>query len=69
MPQISSKEKKDIINAIESKMLLSGKFNPEITKGSIFLQRLRVNHFRPIFNPNIKNENMSNDFLDLFCDF
>lgn len=69
LPQISSKEKKDIINAIESKMLLSGKFKPKNTKGSIFLQRLGVNHFRPIFNPNIKNENMSNDFLDLFCDF
>ncbi len=68
LPQISSKEKKDIINAIESKMLLSGKFNPEITIGSIFLQRLGVNNFRPLFSPNIKNEKMSNDFLDMFSD-
>ncbi len=68
LPQVSSKEKKDIINAIESKMLLSGKFNPETTKGSIFLQRLGVNHFRPIFRPFITNEKLNDDFLDIFCE-
>lgn len=68
LPQITLNEKKDIINEIESKMFRSGIFNPENTIGSIFLQRLGVNHFRPLFSPYITNEKMSNDFLDLFCD-
>ena len=68
LPQITIKEKKDIINEIESKMCQSRKFNPKSTIGTIFLHRLGVNQFRPIFKPDIPNKSMSNEFLDLFCD-
>lgn len=68
LPQITIKEKKDIINKIESKMCQSRKFNTENTVGTIFLHRLGVNQFRSIFKPDIPNKSMSNDFLDLFCD-